>query len=139
MLQHSPNSAGVEVPGVGWLTTAQVEDPIAKLEKDYDAITLAGPRAGVAISSILVLGGPMMILSGGAIMSLETTFLCPPDMPRCGDPGPTGPILIGTGFMVLIGGVVGLVLTTRKLKQKKKERRRIELAIDRHKRSLPNP
>ncbi len=45
---------------------------------------------------------------------------------------------MGTGFAILIGGVVGLVLASRKLTQKKEERRRLE-AIDGHKRSVSNP
>lgn len=51
---------------------------------------LAGPRAGVGISSILVPGGVIMIASGAAIRSLQTTLFCPPDMPRCGNPSPPG-------------------------------------------------
>mgnify|MGYP001587142051 CR=1 FL=1 len=53
------------------MTTSQIKQEIERLEKKRDEIKLAGPRAGVGITSILVPGGAMMLGAGAALRSLE--------------------------------------------------------------------
>ena len=105
---------------LGVMSTSQIQARIAELEKAYDSVKLAGPRAGVGISAILVPGGALTIGVGAAMRSIETTLLCPPSDPRCGDP------TAGSAAVV-----VGVAMSTRKLKRRKEERSRIQFEIDR--------
>jgi hypothetical protein len=129
----------VIVPGVGVMTTPQIEREIERLEKQRDDIKLAGPRAGVGITAILVPGGAMMIGAGAAFRSIETGLLCPPDDPSCGEPDAASKAMTAAGVAVLIGGIVGVILTSRKLKRSKEQRDRIDRKIRRFQRSLPAP
>jgi hypothetical protein len=132
-------SAGVMVPGVGVMTTSQIKEEIERLEKKRDEIKLAGPRAGVGITSILVPGGVMMLGAGAALRSLETEFLCPSDDPQCREPAAGSKAMLAAGAVVLVGGMVGIILTSRKLKQSKQERERIDRRIRHYERPLLAP
>jgi hypothetical protein len=127
------------VPGVGVMTTPQIEREIERLEKQRDDIKLAGPRAGVAITAMLVPGGLMMIAAGAAFRSIETGLLCPSSDPSCGEPGAGSKAMIGAGVAVFIGGIVGVFLTSRKLKRNKEQRDRTDREISKFQRSLPEP
>ena len=116
---------------LGVMSTSQIQARIAELEKAYDSVKLAGPRAGVGISAILVPGGALTIGVGAAMRSIETTLLCPPSDPRCGDPTAGSAAVVVVGVLALVGGVVGVAMSTRKLKRRKEERSRIQFEIDR--------
>ncbi len=137
---HAQSDTGeVVVPGVGVMTTRQIEDRIATLEKQYNEVNLTGPRAGVGITAILVPGAAFMIAAGAGLRSFERTFFCPPDDPSCGDPSAGSAAMIGLGVAALIGGLVGVGMTTAKLRRRKAERARIRGEIDQLERSLPEP
>ena len=138
-MEAPQSSAGVMVPGVGVMTTSQIKEEIDRLEKKRDEIKLAGPRAGVGITSILFPGGAMIIGTGAALRSVETGLLCPSDDPQCGEPTAGSKAMIAAGAFVLVGGMVGIILTSRKLKQSKAERERIDRRIRRYERSLLAP
>jgi len=88
---------------------------------------------------MLVPGGAMMIGAGAAFRSIETGLLCPPSDPSCGEPEAASKAMIGAGVAVLIGGIVGVILTSRKLKRNKEQRDRMDRKISRFQRSLPEP
>jgi hypothetical protein len=131
------NTVVVSGSELGVMTPTQAEARIAELERAYNSVNLAGPRAGVGVSAILVPGAAFMIAAGAARRSIETTFFCPPENRRCGDPTAGSAALIGVGAAVLLGGIVGTALSSQRLSARKKERRRIQWEIDRVKRSLP--
>jgi hypothetical protein len=114
---------------LGVMTTSQTEARTAELERAYNSVNLAGPRAGVGITAILVPGATMMMVSGVAARNLETRLLCPLDDPHCGDPSAGSAALIAVGTVLLVGGLVGVALSSRRLKRRKEERRRIEWKI----------
>ena len=79
---------------------------------------LAGPRAGVALSTILAAGGIATIWSGAAIMSWESS--CWLGDPDCGaEAGPTGKMLVGVGVVASVGGLVGIAVSAKRLKREK--------------------
>ena len=121
------------------MTTTQVEERIAELEKAYDSVKLAGPRAGVGTSTILVAGGLTMLIIGAALTSFEKSFFCPPDELRCRNAGAAGPALIGAGLAAFGGGTAGVVIGSNRLKNRKKERRKIQRQITKLEHSLPPP
>lgn len=131
------DSVVISEQGLGVLTAEQTEARIAKLRIDYENVNLTGPRAGVGVSSILVPGGALMIASGAVARSLETGLFCPPDNPRCGDPTAGSAVLVAFGVAAMIGGIVGVALSSRKLRRRKNERRRIQWQIEQLERSLP--
>lgn len=132
-------SDSVMIPGIGVMTSAQVEERISTLERQRDGVNLAGPRAGVGITTILVGGGVFMTAAGAAVRSFETTFLCPVYDPRCGDPSAGSAAMIAAGVAATVGGLVGLAMTSRKLKRRKAARARLEREIDQLERALPSP
>jgi hypothetical protein len=102
----------VLVPGVGVLTTAQIDQEIGRLEEQRYDIKLAGPRAGVGITAIRVPGGAFMIGADAAIRSIETKLLCPSYDPICGEPKAGSKAMTAVGVAVLVGGIVGVILTS---------------------------
>jgi hypothetical protein len=117
-------SDSVMVPGVGVMTSAQIEERIGTLEKQRDSVNLAGPRAGVGITTILIPGGAFMTGAGAAMRSF--------------DPSPDTGVMIAAGVATIIGGLVGVVMTSRKLGRRKAARARLEREIDRLERALPS-
>ncbi len=111
------------------LTESEKTSRAEHLERAYGEVKLAGPRAGVGASTFVVAGGLTAILMGTARVIFETTFFCPSDDPRCGEPSAGSAAIVGVGLAAVIGGAVGLALTTRKLRGRKKERRRIRREI----------
>lgn len=123
--------------GIGVMTTSQAQERVAQLEKDYNSVKLAGPRAGLGISSILVAGGAFMVGAGAGLASFDQDFLCPVGTAPCRGASAGPKALAVTGAFVLIGGVAGVIVAAKRLKQRKKERRRVELEISELKRALP--
>ena len=124
-------SNDVMVPGVGVMTAAQLNDQIAELEEKRDSIKLSGPRAGVATTAILVAGGVTTAVLGAIV---NRTF-CFSDETICRNA--EGNTLVAAGTIAALGGLVGVIMTTRKLNRKKKERQRIQREIMRLQRALP--
>lgn len=121
------------------MTSAQIEQEIARLEEQRNDITLAGPWAGVGIATILVPGGAFMIGAGAAMRSIETELFCPSYDPVCGEPSAGSKAMTAVCVAVLVGGIVGVILTSRKVKRSKEQRDRIDRKINGLERSLPNP
>lgn len=134
-----PSSGDVVVQELGLLTSAQIEQEIARLEEQRNDITLAGPWAGVGIATILVPGGAFMIGAGAAMRSIETELFCPSYDPVCGEPSAGSKAMTAVCVAVLVGGIVGVILTSRKVKRSKEQRDRIDRKINGLERSLPNP
>jgi hypothetical protein len=122
------------VPGVGVMTSAQIEERIKTLEKQRDGVNLAGPRAGVGITTIVISGGILLTAAGGAY----TRSNCAEGDPYCGLASGAAAGSIVVGVATIIGGLVGVVMTSSKLKRRKAARARLERAIDRLERALPS-
>lgn len=125
------SGSGVEV-----MTTSMAQERVLQLEEDYKRVRLAGPRAGVGTSAIFVAGGIVMMMGGAAVVNLDRNF-CLFETAPCGKASAAGPALLVSGVVAIAGGMTGVVLMTRKLKQKKKEQRKIQREINTLKRSLP--
>ncbi|MDH3655239.1 MAG: hypothetical protein OEN21_13285 [Myxococcales bacterium] len=121
---------------IGVMTASQAEARVAELEDAYGKVKMAGPRAGLGISAIVIPGGAFMLGAGLGVRSWEQSFLCPPETPRCRDAGRPGKALAISGAIALVAGVTGLVLSSRKLRQQKMERARIQREIDELERSM---
>jgi hypothetical protein len=118
-------------PNAGELRTESEKSlRIAQLESAYNEVDLSGPRTGVGMTAFLLSGGVTAVGLGAAVRSLENTFLCPPDDPRCGDPSAGSAVIVVLGVAAVIGASVGLALSSRKLKRRKQEWRRIRWEID---------
>lgn len=124
---------------LGAMTQGQIETQIAELRNEYADIDLSGPRAGLGISAILIPAGAISVGLGAAVRSLEKGFLCPSSDPKCGDPTAGSAAAVILGALALVGGVVGVAISSRRLKQRKNERRRVELEILGFQNSLRTP
>lgn len=124
---------------LGVMTQPQIEVQIAELQNEYAGINLSGPRAGLGISAILIPAGAIAVGLGAAVRSLENGFLCPQSDPKCGDPSAGSAAAVVIGALALVGGVVGVAISSRRLKQRKKEQRRIQLEILGFQNSLRSP
>ena len=120
----------------GVITASQAEARVAELEDAYSRVKMAGPRAGLGISAILIPGGAFMLGTGLGLRNFEQTFFCPPETPRCRDAGRGWTALAVSGAIALVAGVTGVALSSRKLGRQKMERARIQREIDELERSM---
>lgn len=123
---------------IGVMTASQAEARVAELEDAYSKVKMAGPRAGLGISAILIPGGAFMLGTGLGLRNFEQTFFCPPETPRCGDARRGWTALAVSGAIALVAGVTGVALSSRKLRRKKMQRARIQGEINELERSVPS-
>ncbi|MFW2386754.1 MAG: hypothetical protein ACN4G0_00335 [Polyangiales bacterium] len=134
-------SEAVVVSGseLGVMTQPQIEARIAELQKEHDAVRLAGPRAGLGVSAVLIPVGALALGLGAGVRSLEVGLLCPQTDPKCGDPSAGSTTAVILGAFALVGGIVGIAISSRRVKEAKKEQRRIQLEILGFQNSLRSP
>lgn len=124
-----PEAVVVSGSELGVMTHPQIEARIAELQKEHDALRLAGPRAGLGVSAFLVPAGAIALGLGAGVRSIEVGLLCPQTDPKCGDPSAGTTAAVVVGALALVGGIVGIVISSRRVKEAKKEQRRIQLEI----------
>jgi hypothetical protein len=122
----------------GVMTASQAEARVAELEGAYSKVKMAGPRAGLGISAILIPGGAFMLGTGLGLRNWEQTVFCPPDTPRCRDASRAWTALAISGAIALVAGATGVALSSRKLRRQKKERARIQREIEELERLMPS-
>ncbi len=95
-----------------------VEARIAALDRAHDEVSLRGPKAGLAVSSALLVGGVFTMAVGLAYRSF-----CLSDFfdPTCDNRGARA--AAGTGGAVIAASLTGLIISAIRLKKNKEQRR----------------
>ena len=100
---------------------SELESRLADLETAYQEANVRKPRAGVAVSVLLIAGGAALVMTGLAINSFGS--------PTEQDQRVAGALGgVGSATMVLSAG--GLAFSGVRLKRAKRERRRLEPEIE---------
>ena len=105
----------------GQLEVAQRSDlqsRLAELEGAYQKANVRKPRAGVAVSVLVITGGVTALMAG---VIMQSEFFG-------GDQRPGG-ALVGVGSATIAVGAGGLAFSGVRLKRAKRERRRLEPEI----------
>ena len=101
---------------------SELESRLADLEAAYQEANVKKPRAGVAVSVLVMTAGTIMVAAGGVINS---------DFFSGGQGSdPAGTALVATGSITIAAGVGGLAFSGVRLKRAKRERRRLEPEIE---------
>lgn len=124
-LTASVASAQAETDAVvvsqGQLEVAQrsgLQSRLADLEAAYQKANVRKPRAGVAVSALVITGGVTALMAG---VIMQSEFFG-------GDQRPGG-ALVGVGSATIAVGAGGLAFSGVRLKRAKRERRRLEPEI----------
>jgi hypothetical protein len=100
---------------------SELQSRLADLEAAYQQANVKKPRAGVAVSVLVVTAGTIMVAAGAVINS---------DFFSGGQGSdPAGTALVATGSITIAAGVGGLAFTGVRLKRAKRERQRLEPEI----------
>ena len=97
---------------------SELQSHLADLEAAYQIANVRKPRAGVAVSVLVITGGVAALMAG---VVLESDF---------GGGSPSGGPLIGVGSATIAVGAGGLAFSGVRLKRAKRERRRLESEIE---------
>ena len=97
---------------------SELESRLADLESAYQNANVRKPRAGVAVSAVVITVGAGLLVGGLAAESLDNQSTV----------GSTG--AIAGGIAALMVGAGGLVFSAIRLKRAKRERRRLEPEIE---------
>lgn len=112
------------------MPASTAEARVGELEQAYQDVNLRAPRAGVVVSGLLIPGG-MLTMVGGAIAN--SCFLTSETNCR----NRRGNVTIGVGAAAMVGGIVGMVVSSVRLKRAKDKRRRIQREMEQLQRALP--
>ena len=96
----------------------ELQSRLAELESAYQNANVRKPRAGVAVSAVVITAGAGLLVGGLAVESLDNQST----------PGSTA--AIASGIAALMVGAGGLVFGAIRLKRAKRERRRLEPEIE---------
>lgn len=106
----------------GQLEVAQRSDlqsRLAELEAAYQKANVRKPRAGVAVSVLVITGGVTALMAG---IIMQSEFF--------GGDQRAGGALVGVGSATIAVGAGGLAFSGVRLKRAKRERRRLEPEIE---------
>ena len=124
-LTASTASAQAEADSVlvspGQLEVAQrseFQSRLAELEAAYQKANVRKPRAGVAVSTVVITAGTGLLMGGLVVESFD----------KQASTGSTAAIASGIAAMML--GAGGLIFSAIRLKRAKRERRRLEPEIE---------
>ena len=98
---------------------SELQSRLADLEAAYQKANVRKPRAGVAVSVLVITGGVTALVAGVAINTIGS----PSEEEQVGGP------LIGVGSAVIAVGGGGLAFSGVRLKRAKRERQRLEPEI----------
>ena len=112
------------------MPAATAEARLAELEKEYQEVRIRGPRAGVPVSSLVIVGGVLMASVGGVANSciLSSASTC-----RTRE----GNTLVGVGVAAIAAGITGLAISAVRLKRAKRKRRYLRYQMEELERALP--
>ena len=119
--QAEPDSVVVSPRQLEVAQRSELESRLADLEAAYQQANVKKPRAGVAVSVLVVTAGTIMVAAGAVINS---------DFFSGGQGSdPAGTALVATGSITIAAGVGGLAFSGVRLKRAKRERQRLEPEI----------
>jgi len=98
---------------------SEFQSRLAELEGAYQKANVRKPRAGVAVSVLVITGGVTALMAG---VIMQSEFFG-------GDQRPGG-ALVGVGSATIAVGAGGLAFSGVRLKRAKRERRRLEPEIE---------
>ena len=109
-------------------STAEVR--LAELEREYQAVKIRGPRAGVPVSSLIIVGGVLTASVGGVANSciFSSASTCRTRQ---------GNSLVGVGVAAIAAGIAGLAISSVRLKRAKRKRRYLGYQMKELERALP--
>jgi len=112
------------------MPAATAEARLAELEREYQAVKMRGPRAGVPVSTVVIVGGAITAMVGG----LSNSF-CLSNQSKCRTR--EGNTMVGVGLAAMAAGITGLAISTVRLKRAKRKRRYIKYQMHELERALP--
>jgi hypothetical protein len=112
------------------MPAATAEARLAELEQEYQAVKIRGPRAGVPVSAVVIVGGAITAMVGGVSNSF-----CLSNQSKCRTR--EGNTMVGVGLAALAAGITGLAISTVRLKRAKRKRRYLRYQMHELERALP--
>jgi hypothetical protein len=100
---------------------SELQSRLANLEAAYQDANVRKPRAGIAVSVMVMAGGVMAVVAGAVMQSGLGTPTERSDR--------LGSALIPTGSITIAAGTGGLAFSAFRLKRAKRERERLEPEI----------
>ena len=101
------------------MPAATAEARLAELERAYQEVKIRGPRAGVVVSPLVILGGVLTATAGAIGNSCLFS-----DGRKCRTQA--GNIMVGVGVTAIAAGITGLVISAIRLRRAKDERLRLK-------------
>jgi len=112
------------------MPASTAEARLAELEQAYQKVKIRGPRAGVPVSALVIVGGALTAMAGGLANSCIFSSAT-----RCRTR--EGNIMVGVGVAAIAAGITGLAISTVRLKRAKEKRRSLKSQMDKLERALP--
>jgi len=112
------------------MPASTAEARLAELEREYQEVKIRGPRAGVPVSTVVIVGGVLMASVGAAVNSCIFSSAS-----RCRTR--EGNILVGAGVATIAAGITGLAISALRLKRAKRKRRYLKYQMVELERALP--
>jgi hypothetical protein len=112
------------------MPASTAEARLAELEREYQEVKIRGPRAGVPVSAVVIVGGVLTASVGAVANSCIFSSAT-----RCRTP--EGNTLVGVGVAAIAAGITGLAISAVRLKRAKQKRRYLEHEMEGLERALP--
>ena len=112
------------------MPASTAEARLAELEKAYQEVKIRGPRAGVPVSTVVMVGGVLTAMVGAFANSF-----CLSNESKCRTP--QGNTMVGVGLAAMAAGITGLAISTVRLKRAKQKRRYLKYQMEELERALP--
>jgi predicted amidohydrolase len=112
------------------MPAATAEARLAELEQAYQEVKIRGPRAGVPVSAVVMVGGVLTAMVGAFANSF-----CLSSQSKCRTR--QGNTMVGVGLAAMAAGITGLAISTVRLKRAKRKRRYLKYQMVELERALP--
>jgi membrane associated rhomboid family serine protease len=112
------------------MPASTAEARLAELEKAYRDVRIRGPRAGVPVSALVMVGGVLTAMVG----AIGNSF-CLSNQTKCRSR--QGNTMVGVGLAAMAAGITGLAISSVRLRRAKRKRRYLRFQIADLERALP--
>lgn len=112
------------------MPASTAEARLAELEKAYQEVKIRGPRAGVPVSALVMVGGVVTAMAG----AVGNSF-CLSNQRKCRTR--QGNTMVGVGLAAMAAGITGLAISSVRLKRAKRKRRYLRYQMEELERALP--